>query len=291
MFRKNIKFDKKPIKIKLNERNMKKDLIQESYSVLIDSVKQKLRPPKFSKEIPDDKSTLWKYEINLDKLKEIEEDNLTKINEKINKKEEEIIITEKDFIQYQLHDKNYIPKYIKDLSQDKMDRMKFIIDKKIKEVNLSYNKKAEIKNEIKKIEKEKANSNLSINLKSIINSSPIKTDVNIFLTPIRPIKINKKRNSPINLKKELDVIDEKPNKSLENQKILEKNNSINTDKRIKITKSLRRYNYNLKNDLIDVAHMSKEDKFREFKMQFDEKLNEIKGPMQFIKLRKKQLNI
>ena len=89
----------------------------------------------------------------------------------------------------------------------------------------------------------------------------------------------------------LQNLDEKPNKSLENQKILEKNNSINTDKRIKITKSLRRYNYNFKNDLIDVAHMSKEDKFREFKMQFDEKLNEIKGPMQFIKLRKKQLNI
>ena len=289
IFRKNIKFDKKPIKIKLNERNMKKDLIQESYSVLIDSVKQKLRPPKFSKEIPDDKSTLWKYEINLDKLKEIEEDNLTKINEKINKKEEEINITERDFIQYQLHDKNYIPKYIKDLSQDKMDRMKFIIDKKIKEVNLSYNKKAEIKNEIKKIEKEKAKPNLSINLNNILNSSPIKSDVNLFLTPIKPIKINKKRKSPSNVKNELEVIDEKVNKSLENQKILEKNNSINADKRIKNAKSFRRYNFNFKSELIDVTHMSKEDKFREFKIQFDEKINEIKGikgPMQFIKLRK-----
>ena len=70
---------------------------------------------------------------------------------------------------------------------------------------------------------------------------------------------------------------------------MEKNNSINEDKRIKNTKSVRRYNFNFKSELIDVAHMSKEDKFREFKIQFDEKINEIKGikgPMQFIKLRK-----
>ena len=34
---------------------------------------------------------------------------------------------------------------------------------------------------------------------------------------------------------------------------------------------------------------SKDDKFNEYKNQFDEKINELMGPIEFIKLRKKKI--
>ena len=292
MYRKSIKFDKKPIKLKLNEGIKKRDLIEQSHLILIKSVKEKLELPKFSKEIPEDKSTLWKYEINLDKLKEIEEENILKINEKLEKKEEEINITEKEFIKYKLYDKHYIPKYIKDLSQDKVNKIKLIINKKIKDVNLSYNKKAEIKNEAKKLVKDKKSLDLSKS-NNIINFFPIKNDINIFLTPIKPIKSNRiKSKSPKKDKKDLEIINENIDKNIENKIIFEKkNNNINRSNRMKLVHSSRKYNCNFNNEILDSPHLSKEDKFREFKIQFEEKINEIKRPMEYFKLRKKYFNI
>ena len=181
---------------------------------MIETVKEKLRQPKFSKEIPEDKSTLWKYEINLNKLKEIEEENFLKIEENVKKKEEEINITEKDFIQFRIQDKNYIPKYINDLSMDKKDRLKLIISKKLKDVNLSYSKKDLIKTEKKKISKEKEAKGISIN--NILSSFNNKKDVNIFITPIRPIKTNIIGDNQNKEKNELPIIMEKKSEDQKN---------------------------------------------------------------------------
>ena len=294
IYRKNInKFDLNPIDSKKKLGNNKKeDLIEQSYLVLINSVKEKLKLTKFSKEIPEDKSTLWKYDINLNKLKEKEEENIVKIDEKIKTKEEEINITENNFEHFQIHDKNYIPNYINDLSQDKIDKMKYLINKKIRDVNLSFRKKVEIKTEIKKIEKIKEKVNLSIN--DILKSSPNKKDINIFLTPIRPLRKNLdfKTNIQTKEKNKLEKIKEIPLKNEKNI-IFENNNTNNnkkTNKRIKMVYSSRRYNYNYKNEIFDIPNISKEDKFKEFKIQFDEKINEIKRPIEFFKLRKKIYN-
>ena len=294
IYRKNInKFDLNPIDSKKKLGNNKKeDLIEQSYLVLINSVKEKLKLTKFSKEIPEDKSTLWKYDINLNKLKEKEEENIVKIDEKIKTKEEEINITENNFEYFQIHDKNYIPNYINDLSQDKIDKMKYLINKKIRDVNLSFRKKVEIKTEIKKIEKIKEKVNLSIN--DILKSSPNKKDINIFLTPIKPLRKNLdfKTNIQTKEKNKLEKIKEIPLKNEKNI-IFENNNTNNnkkTNKRIKMVYSSRRYNYNYKNEIFDIPNISKEDKFKEFKIQFDEKINEIKRPIEFFKLRKKIYN-
>ena len=40
-----------------------------------------------------------------------------------------------------------------------------------------------------------------------------------------------------------------------------------------------------------MVNMSKEDKFREYKIQFDENINEIKKPIEYFKIRKKFYNI
>ena len=282
IYRKNIKPDKEPIIQKNNNLNHQKDLIQHSNSVLIKSVKEKLKLPKSSQEIPSDKSTFWKYEINLDKLKELEEENFSKIYEKIKKKEEEINIAEKDFSQFKLHDKHYIPNYINDLSQEKMDNIKFIINKKIRDVNLSFNKKTEIKSEIKKIGKSKETINLSINdiLKPVHN----KNDVNIFLTPIKPIRKNIMTNNSKNEKKQLQTIKEIPTYEIKN--VISENNI----KKMNRIRSSRKYYNNFKNEIVDIPYLSREDKFNEFKIQFDEKINEIKRPIEFFKLRKKLYN-
>ena len=287
LYRKNINFDKKPIKLKLNEGKKKRDLIQQSHLILINSVKKKLELPKFAKDIPENKSTLWKYEINLDNLRENEEENITKINEKLGKKEEEINITEKEFNKYNLHDKNYIPQYINDLSQDKINKIKLIINKKIKDVNLSYNKKVEIKKEENKLVKTKKSLDLSIKNNNK-NYFPIKNDINIFLTPIKPLKKSIiKTKSPKKKEKELEIINE--NKNIENKIIFERNNSnFIRNNRMKLAFSSRKYKNNFKNEIIDLAHLSKEDKFKEFKIQFDE---EIKRPLEYFKLRKKYFNI
>ena len=292
IYRKDAKFEKKPIKIKqkgINGINRKEDLIKESYSVLIETVKEKLRQPKFSKEIPEDKSTLWKYEINLNKLKEIEEENFLKIEENVKKKEEEINITEKDFIQFRIQDKNYIPKYINDLSMDKKDRLKLIISKKLKDVNLSYSKKELIKTEKKKISKEKEAKGISIN--NILSSFNNKKDVNIFITPIRPIKTNIIWDNQNKEKNELPIIMEKKSEDQKNKNIIKFNNNMKIINRNKISHSPSRYINNFKSEIFNYVHMSKEDKFKEYKIQFDEKLNEIKKPMEQFKFRKKNLNI
>ena len=57
IYRKNLKEDIKPVIPNQKETNRNINLIKQSYSVLINSVKEKLRQPKFSKELPEDKST------------------------------------------------------------------------------------------------------------------------------------------------------------------------------------------------------------------------------------------
>ena len=165
--------------------------------------------------------------------------------------------------------------------------MKLIINKKIKDVNLSYNKRDLVKNEIKKISKEKENKGISLN--KILNSNSSKNDVNIFLTPLKPIRSNKLLISQNNERSELPIIKEKINE-IDTEKKIIKNVNNNIRNRFKIKNSPIRYNI-FKKDILSNVNMSKEDKFREYKIQFDEKFNEIKKPIEYFKIRKKLYNI
>ena len=90
----------------------------------------------------------------------------------------------------------------------------------------------------------------------------------------------------------MEIINENIDKNIENKIIFEKkNNNINRSNRMKLVHSSRKYNCNFNNEILDSPHLSKEDKFREFKIQFEEKINEIKRPMEYFKLRKKYFNI
>ena len=172
---------------------------------------------------------------------------------------------------------------------DKKDGLKLIISKKLKDVNLSYSKKDLIKTEKKKISKEKEAKGISIN--NILSSFNNKKDVNIFITPIRPIKTNIIGDNQNKEKNELPIIMEKKSEDQKNKNIIKFNNNMKIINRNKISHSPSRYINNFKSEIFNYVHMSKEDKFKEYKIQFDEKLNEIKKPMEQFKFRKKNLNI
>ena len=130
IYRKNVEFDQEPPKMKKIE-DRQTELVRYSNAVLIYTVKEKLRIPKYEKDIPGDKSTLWNYEIDIENLKKINEENMSKLIRIVGNKEKEINVTENNFQKYSINTKNYLPKYIKDLEQNEKDKIKEAISRKI----------------------------------------------------------------------------------------------------------------------------------------------------------------
>ena len=306
IYRKDVKFDYEPPKInKLEDR--RQELIRYSNEILIYSVKEKLKLPKYYQEIPYDKSTLWNYEIDIDNLKKINEENISILNRKVSNKEKEINITENNFQHYSINTKNYFPKYIKDLDdQNEKDKIKESISSKINDVNLALNKKNKIKDEMKNMSKldKKIHINLSIsndanNLFMNLNRNDVNS--NFFLTPLKPLKaksISKKKKEEDKLpliestSQNNASIDSNKEKNNKNENIPKNEININKSQKkllnnIKIVHSPNKYQFIGK--IFKNKSGSKDDKFNEYKNQFDEKINELMGPIEFIKLRKKKI--
>jgi hypothetical protein len=295
MYRKNVKHEQEIPKIKKHE-DRKKELVRYSNAILLYSVKEKMKIPKYSEEIPENKSTLWKYEVDVEYLKRIDDEQISNIARKIGNKEKEINITETNFQKYSVNAKNYLPKYIKDLSQNEKDKIKESISNKIKDVNLAFNKKAKIQREmedISKIEKKNIHTNSSVN-KDLLFINKKNELSNFFLTPLKPIKTksvtNKKKKEGSKLP---PLIEENSRNNSPDDKKVKK--QINTNKsykklsyNIKIVQSPKKYHFI--GNIFKNYSVSNEEKFKEYKNQFDEKINEIMGPIEFIKLRKNKFN-
>ena len=189
-----------------------------------------------------------------------------------------------------------MPKYIKDLSQNEKDKIKESISNKIKDVNLAFNKKAKIQREmedISKIEKKNIHTNSSVN-KDLLFINKKNELSNFFLTPLKPIKTksvtNKKKKEGSKLP---PLIEENSRNNSPDDKKVKK--QINTNKsykklsyNIKIVQSPKKYHFI--GNIFKNYSVSNEEKFKEYKNQFDEKINEIMGPIEFIKLRKNKFN-
>ena len=77
MYRKDIKQQNESAIPKINKyENRRQELINYSNAVLLHTVKEKLRIPKFGQQIPEEKSTLWNYQIDVDYLKKMDYENL-----------------------------------------------------------------------------------------------------------------------------------------------------------------------------------------------------------------------
>ena len=303
IYRKDVVFDPEPPKFKKNE-DRQKELIRYSNAVLIYTVKEKLRIPKYGKEIPVDKSTLWNYEIDIEHLKKVNDENISMLSRKIGKKEKEINVTENNFQQYSINTKNYLPKYIKDLDQNEKDKIKEYISHKINDVNLAFNKREKVKQEIKNISKIDKKSKFNVSINNVDNNLFInknKNDGNFFLTPLKPIKSKSVTNKKKEGDNRLPLIEEITHNNLNTEKNDTKDKRDKSDKKINPNKSFKKLSNNIKivhspnkynfiGNIFKNVSVTKDDKFNEFKNQFDEKINEIMGPIEFIKLRKKKLN-
>ena len=300
IFRKNVKFDE-PLKInKIEDR--RKELIRYSNDVYIYSVKEKLRLPKYCQDIPPDKSTLWNYEVDIEYLKKINEENISILNRKVANKEKEINITENNFQKYSINTKNYFPKYIKDLDdQNEKDKIKESISSKIKDVNLALNKRDKVKEEMKNISKnDKKNNNINISINNVenlfMNLNRNDVNSNFFITPLKPIK-TKCMSMKKKEENKLPLIEG----NTQNNISTESNKEKNIKKEININKSQKKLinniriihspnKYNLIGKIFKNKSGSKDDKFNEYKNQFNEKINELMGPIELIKLRQKKFN-
>ena len=301
IYRKNVEFDQEPPKMKKIE-DRQTELVRYSNAVLIYTVKEKLRIPKYEKDIPGDKSTLWNYEIDIENLKKINEENMSKLIRLVGNKEKEINVTENNFQKYSINTKNYLPKYIKDLEQNEKDKIKEAISRKINDVNLAFNKREKVKKEINDISKidNKINININDSDNIFLNFSKSNDSSNFFLTPLKPIKsksVNKNKKS----ENKLPLIEENIQKNLVTDKNKSKNEkNIKSDKDININKSNKKSRnikiihspnrHNFIGNIFKNFPNTKDSKFNEYKNQFDEKINEIMGPIEFIKLRKKKTN-
>ena len=286
MYRKDIKQQNESAIPKINKyENRRQELINYSNAVLLHTVKEKLRIPKFGQQIPDEKSTLWNYQIDVDYLKKMDYENLLSLSKKVGNKEKEINITENNFKEFEIDTNNYYPKYIKDLGQIDKDKMKDAISSKIKEVNLAYNKRAKTKKEMSEFSKNDKNNDY--NIENLLNKK-IEGN-NFFITPLKPIKTKSVTFKNKKYEDKLPLIEEAL--SYNEQKDNNNNNksSRNFDNNIKIHHSPNKYQY--LGDIYKSNHISTEDKFKGFKSEFDEKINDILGPMEFIKLMKKKNKI
>lgn len=284
MYRKDIKQQHESDIPKINKyENRRQELINYANAVLLHTVKEKLRIPKFGQQIPEEKSTLWNYQIDVDYLKKMDYESLLTLSKKVGNKEKEINITENNFKEFEIENNNYYPKYIKDLGQIDKDKIKDAISSKIKEVNLAYNKRAKTKKEMNDFAKNDKNNDYNIE-----NLLTKKTEgSNFFLTPLKPIK-TKSVTHKKKYEDKLPIIEEAL--SYTEQKDNNNNKSSrNNDNNIKIHHSPNKYQY--LGEIYKSIHVSTEDKFKGFRSEFDEKINDILGPMEFFKLRTKKNKI
>ena len=278
---------------KINKyESRRQELINYSNAVLIHSVKEKLKIPKFIQKIPEDKSTDWNYQIDIDYLKKMNEENISILNKKVGSKEREINLTETNFKEYEIDSNNYIPMYIRELELNEKDKVKISISSKIKEVNLAFSQRAKNQKEMKNFLKiENNNSNNAEDPFSKKNDLS-----NLFLTPLNPLKLKTISNKKKREKNNLPVIEEtepdlNEEKKEQKKELIESTNNISKKRvnKIKINYSPIKYHY-MGNNYKTIT-VSNEDKFRNFRSQFDEKLNEILGPSGLIKLKKKKEKI
>ena len=205
MYRKDIKQQHESLIPKINKyENRRQELINYSNAVLLHTVKEKLRIPKFGQQIPEEQSTLWNYQIDVDYLKKIDYENLLSLSKKVGNKEKVINITENNFKEFEIETGNYYPKYIKDLGQIDKDKMKDSISSKIKEVNLAYNKRAKTKKEMSDFSKNDKNNDY--NIENLLTKKS--EGSNFFLTPLKPIKTKSVAHKNKKIEDKLPIIEE-----------------------------------------------------------------------------------
>ena len=176
------------------------------------------------------RSTNWNFDVNIDELDKLKEFNMKEIIKEVDKKQNEIEKTEKNFTEISIFNPNYKPLFIKNLDENSKIEFNSLVNNKIRNIKFAITKSQITINEFKMIEQieKKTNKNYHKNIKSYSNKKKIN---------LKKINKNNIKNLPL------------------------------------ITMSLN------------------ETKFKQFKNDFDRRIDELKLPFKLLKNRKNKKKI
>ena len=229
-------------------------------------------------KISANKSNQWDYNVDTKILLQKNEDEIKKLIDIVSKKEYETNQTEKKHQQFSIFNYNYTPLFIDNLDRDEKYELKNQINSKIRNINLAVSKSIVMKKEMEAIENLR---NKNQNPKNKNKLSPIKTSLK---------KLNKNFSSnTLNTNKffndkTIKILNEDTNKNNKtNMSKMLKLSSIGkintfsclTGKMSNSTSSLSFPEFNNNIPLAD-------QRFADCKNQFDEKFNELTGPIRFL---------
>ena len=295
--------NKKPIKPKISYDNDKDnndiDAVSYAYDLINYEIKTKFNNTiLYGQKLFPYCSTAWKYNLDVSNLIKDGNTDLEKIKKKIKNVENEIRESEKYFEKISINDKNYLPKYMKNLKQEDKEQINEIIFNKINTFNLAVTRKNTIKNEIQSIllkSEKKKNPNISIMISNEQNNfqkNNIYTENNLksanekkFNYNKLPVLKNKKSIKSIEVikKNNKNYFSEKKRKEDKNKLTISQNEN---QKNLKVNK----YNKILERNKYRVINLSKDyndKRFLGFKNEFNEKYNEFKIPFDLLLKRNK----
>lgn len=138
-----------------------------------------------------DKSTSWKYNIDLNEIEKIEEKDFESLFKIIKAKEEDIMKTEISMQHNSMFSDNYRPLFIEDMSEDKLKEFSLMLSNKLRYIKLSMAKSELNQQKYNDFQKKEKNRKTLVPLaKSQIVKSSRK-----FLEPLKIVGSNKKIRS------------------------------------------------------------------------------------------------
>ena len=244
-------------------------------------------------------STSWKYNLDVHNMINDGYKDLQKIKEKIKNIENEIREAEKYFEKISINNKDYLPKYIKNLKQEEKEQINEIIYHKINTFNLAVTRKNTIKNEYQSIKlKSERKKNLNINI-AIPNEQNNFKKFNIktenYLVSSDDKKFNNNKLPSLKNKNSINTIEgviKKNNKIYFSEKKRKDGINQSTLKQIENKQNKNnRYNKIFNRNKIREINLSKDctdKRFLGFKNEFNKKYNEFKIPFNLLLKRNRQ---
>ena len=268
----------------------------------------KVQLMKFSKGknfVEENRSSIWNYKINIKNIMKKKEEELNKIIEMVNEKEDEINEAEIQHQELSLFNDNFNPIFISNLNKEEKNELRHQINMKIRNINLAISKTQTLKKVAESI-KEHSNINKSLDKNKISKKEKSKSknkskNKNKSLNPIKLLKSKK-------ISKKNDTRENETN-TISNEKSLTNkiNIKINSPENIKNKKAdslfkhfkLNRPNYlrrsssyfNFIHNKNDSDSNFTDKRFSICQNEFNIKFKELTSPMEKLLKKNKKQNV
>ena len=279
-----------------------------SNDILEYNAKVKLHDTSIGTNIPNNRSTLWNYNIDINFILNKNKEDIQELINKINLKENEIVLTELAYKTNSIYNPNYQPIFLKNLDNDEKSELNNIINEKIKNIKFAISRSQISKCENESIKtiyhfssptNNQPKQNLifnSINKKKYFSHNKNKNNVKFSLTAQG---FGKKKNNNRNLDKDkaqLNIITNNTEENFNNNKLSLKENKLNSIINSKSQKfklgndQINNYNplkTTIGNDKKKIYKKYHDQRIQKCLSQFEERLNELAIPFSLLYRNKK----